>query len=59
MSDTKFYIDDQNPANYMNGWTEGHIDIDPDWIEIDAPPPVHASQTTTDGGSTWSTYTPP
>lgn len=57
MAVTKFYIDDSSPAKYVGGFSEGNALIDTvNWIEISAPPPVHADQTTTDGGATWSTY---
>jgi len=57
MADTKFYVDDSSPAVYVGGFTEGHSAIDTEnWTEISAPPPVHADQTTTDDGATWSTY---
>ncbi len=56
MAITKFYIDDQNPANYVGGLNEGNPLVDESWIEVSAPPPDHADQTTTDSGATWSTY---
>jgi len=57
MADTKFYIDNSSPAKYVGGFNEGNALIDiVDWTEISAPPPVHADQTTTDGGVTWSAY---
>ena len=57
MAITKFYIDDSSPANYMGGFNEGNALIDTEnWTEISAPPPVHADQTTTDNGDTWSAY---
>jgi len=51
---TKYYID--TSGNYMHGWDENHPDIDENWIEISAPPPLHATQTTADSGTTWSAY---
>lgn len=53
---TKYYIDTN--GNFIGGYEGEHgIDVSA-YIEISNPPPVHASQTTQDGGLTWSEYIP-
>ena len=49
---TKYYIDIN--GNYIGGF-EGDTGVDlSDYVEITAPPPVSATQTTMDNGVTWS-----
>ena len=56
MAMTKDYIDTATPAKYLGGYSEGNPEIPEDAVAIDAPPPLHASQTTTDEGMTWSAW---
>jgi hypothetical protein len=54
----KYYIDTESPANYIGGFNEGNPVIPAGAVEVSAPPPDYATQTTTDGGITWSVYPP-
>jgi len=53
-AEMEYYID--AGGNYMGGFDAGNPSIDAAWTKISAPPPLHASQTTTDNGATWSAY---
>ncbi len=56
MAMTKFYIDTASPANYIGGFSEGNPAIPEGAVAIDAPPPLHASQQTSDGGISWTAW---
>lgn len=49
-----FYI--TNGGVYMGAFSEGNPAIPEGCTPISNPPPLHASQTTADGGVTWSNY---
>ena len=54
------YVDDQSPANWMGSYSEGNSNIDPSWVEVTAPPPLHAEQQATSvdeaGVAVWTSF---